>query len=32
MCTRSPSGCCWISGWLGGVFCLYCIYCRTVKK
>lgn len=31
MCAKSPGGCCFISGWLGGVFCLYCIYCFKKK-
>lgn len=32
MCAKSPGGCCWISGWVAGVYCLYCIYCKTTKK
>lgn len=33
MCAKSEDGkgCCFISGWLAGVFCLYCIYCKKIK-
>jgi hypothetical protein len=32
MCKENPKGCCWISGWLGGLYCLYCIYCKKIKR
>lgn len=34
MCQQSPGkgGCCWISGWLAGIYCIYCIYCKKIKK
>jgi hypothetical protein len=33
MCAKSETGkgCCFISGWLAGVFCLYCVYCKKIK-
>lgn len=32
MCSKNEGkGCCWIQGWVGGLFVLYCIYCRTIK-
>ena len=33
MCAKSEDGkgCCFISGWLGGIYVLYCIYCKTIK-
>lgn len=32
MCQKNENGCCWISGWIGGLYVLYCIYCKTIKK
>ena len=33
MCAKSDNGkgCCLISGWVNGVYVLYCIYCKKTK-
>ena len=32
MCAKNgEKGCCLISGWINGLYVLYCIYCKKTK-